>query len=105
MNPESKTIQAESSVFFEKVIDALPTKYKVICMLREVDGMDISEISKCLELTNSNVKARLDLARNMMKDYILKYTNTQNVFRFGNHDCSILVEKVMERISNLDHRG
>ncbi len=102
MNPENNTIHKESAAFLEKAIDALPIKYKVVYMLREVEGMDISEISTSLELSNSNVKVRLHRARNMMKDYILKRTNTQSVYEFGNHKCDRVVEKVMERIQHLD---
>lgn len=102
MDPESKTIHRESAAFIEKAIDALPIKYKTVYMLREVEGMAISEISKSLELTNSNVKVRLHRARNLMKDYILKRTNTQSVFEFGNHKCDRVVEKVMERIQHLE---
>lgn len=104
MNPESKTIHRESAAFIEKAIDALPPKYKIVYMLKEVEGMDISEISKSLELTNSNVKVRLHRARNMMKDYLFKTTKTQNVFEFGNHKCDRLVEDVMKRIQNLEPR-
>lgn len=101
MNPETKIIHRETAAFIERSIDALPTKYKIVYMLREVEGMEISEISKSLSITNSNVKVRLHRARNMMKDYLVKHTNAQNVFEFGNHKCDRLVEKVMEHISYL----
>ncbi|MCG2462547.1 RNA polymerase sigma factor [Flavobacteriaceae bacterium F89] len=101
MNPENKTIHRESAAFIEKAIDALPPKYKIVYILQEVEGMDISEISKSLDLTNSNVKVRLHRARNMMKEYLFKATKTQNVFEFGNHKCDRLVENVMKRIQTL----
>ncbi len=101
MNPESNTIHRESAAFIEKAIDALPTKYKIVYMLREVEGMDILEISKSLELTKSNVKVRLHRARNMMKAYLLKATNTRNIFEFGNSKCDRVVENVIKRIQNL----
>lgn len=101
MNPESNTIYKESTAFIEKAIDALPHKYKIVFMLKEVDGMEILEISKTLDLSNSNVKVRLHRARNMMKDYLVQATNTRNVFEFGNSKCDRLVENVMNRIQNL----
>lgn len=100
-SPENITIYKESTAFIEKAIDALPENYKIIYMLREVEGMDIAEISKALDLTNSNVKVRLHRARNMMKDYILNATNTQNIFEFGNSKCDHLVENVMVRINEI----
>lgn len=100
MNPENKTIHKESTAFIEKAIDALPEKYKIVYMLKEVEGMEISEISKGLDLTDSNVKVRLHRARNMMKDYLLNATNTRDIFEFGNFKCDRIVENVMKRIQN-----
>ena len=101
MDPENRTIQKESLVYIEKAIDALPSKYKIIYILKEIEGMDISEIAKSLELTKSNVKVRLHRARKMMKEFLLKSTNTQSIFEFGNHKCDRLVDKVMKEISYL----
>lgn len=100
-SPENITIYKESTAFIEKAIDALPENYKIIYMLREVEGMDIAEISKALDLTNSNVKVRLHRARNMMKDYILNASNTHTIFEFGNSKCDHLVENVMRRIDEI----
>ncbi|MCK0157243.1 RNA polymerase sigma factor [Cellulophaga sp. F20128] len=101
MNPESKIMYKESTAFIEKAIDALPHKYKVVYMLKEVEGMEISEISKGLDLTNSNVKVRLHRARNMMKKFLLNTANSQDIFEFGNSKCDSLVEYVMWRIQKL----
>src|SRR5690606_12818237 len=54
MNPENNTIYKESTAFIEKAVDTLPKKYKIIFILREVEGMEIPEISKSLDLTVSN---------------------------------------------------
>lgn len=102
VSPETETINKESAMFIEKAIDALPNKYKIIYMLKEIEGMDISEISKSLNLSKTNVKVRLHRARNMMKEYIFKATNTANVFEFGNAKCDRVVENVMSRIKNIE---
>lgn len=98
MNPERKTIYKESSSFMERAIDTLPENYKVVFMLKEVEGMGISEISKCLDLSNSNVKVRLHRARTMLKTSILKLTNYSDIFEFGNSKCDRLVDNVMQEI-------
>jgi len=102
MNPENNTIYRESAAFIEKAVDTLPQKYKTIFILREVEGMEIPEISKSLDLTISNVKVRLFRARNMIKDYIFTTTNTKNIFEFGNHKCDRMVELVLKRIKGLE---
>ena len=70
-------------------------------MLKEVEGMEIAEISKALDLTHSNVKVRQYRARNMMKDYLIKQANTRDAFEFGNSECDRVVENVMRRIQHL----
>ena len=95
MNPERHTIYKESSCFMEKAIDTLPEKYKIVYMLREVEGLDISEISKCLNLSNSNVKVRLHRSRTMLRDSILNLTDYSNIFEFGNSKCDRIVSNVM----------
>ena len=98
MNPEHRTMYKESSWFMEKAIDNLPEKYKIVYMLKEVEGMAITEISKCLDLSNSNVKVRLHRARTMLKESILSLTDYTNIFEFGNSKCDRIVANVMEYI-------
>ena len=98
MNPEHRTMYKESSWFMEKAIDTLPEKYKIVYMLKEVEGLAITEISKCLDLSNSNVKVRLHRARTMLKDSILNLTDYTNIFEFGNSKCDRIVANVMEYI-------
>ena len=98
MDPERKTMYKESSLFMEKAIDTLPEKYKIVYMLKEVEGIGISEISECLDLSNSNVKVRLHRARIMLKDSILKMTDHSSIFEFGNSKCDNVVANVMEHI-------
>ncbi|MEM0519394.1 MULTISPECIES: RNA polymerase sigma factor [Aequorivita] len=102
MDPERKTMYKESSHFMEKAIDTLPEKYKIVYMLKEVEGIGISEISSSLDLTNSNVKVRLHRARIMLRDSILSLTDHTTVFDFGNSKCDKIVANVMDYIFNLN---
>lgn len=104
MDPESKTMYKESALFMERAIDALPEKYKIVYMLKEVEGIKISEISECLNLSSSNVKVRLHRARTMLKDTILKLTDHTSIFEFGNSKCDAIVANVMDYIFKLDSK-
>lgn len=98
MNPERHTIFKESSSFMEKAIDLLPEKYKIVYMLREVEGLDITEISNSLNLSNTNVKVRLFRARHMVKNSLLNLSDYSNVFEFGNSKCDHMVSNVMDHL-------
>ena len=45
MNTEPNTIYKDSTAFFEKAIDALTYKYKIVLMPKEVGAMEISKIT------------------------------------------------------------
>ncbi len=98
MNPERSTNYKESSRFMEKALDTLPEKYKIVFMLREVEGLGITEISECLDISISNVKVRLHRARTMLKEAILEITDYSNIFEFGNAKCDKVVAYVMNHI-------
>lgn len=98
MDPERKTIDKESSCFIEKAIGKLPEKYRIVFMLREVEGLGISEISTCLDLSKSNVKVRLHRARIKLRNSILNLTDYSNIFEFGDSKCDRIVANVMGHI-------
>ena len=98
MNPEKKIIQKETRSLIEHAIDQLPEQYKIVYMLREVEGMESEEVAACLGLTYSNVKVRLYRAKSMLKKRLEELSVPQNVFEFGNEKCDQMVEQVMKKI-------
>lgn len=97
-NPERKIIKQESKVLLEKTIDSLEEKYRVVYMLREVEGMSISEISDCLDLSNSNVKVRLHRAKNTLKEKLFELTTKAELYEFGNSRCDRISAFVVDSI-------
>lgn len=99
MNPERKTMEHESRYLVEQAIDQLPEKYKLIYILKEVEGLDHNAIAECLDLSVSNVKVRLHRAKEMLKNTLLQFSSNNNkVFEFGNKRCDKIVEYVMSHI-------
>ena len=95
MNPENIAIQKEVRQLLEKAIDNIPQKYKIIYMLREVEGMTMHEITQCLDLSESNVKVRLHRAKLMLRESLYKLSVNRDVFEFGFKRCDVMVGKVM----------
>jgi len=98
MNPEKQAILCETRHMIEQVIDQLPEKYRVIYMLREIEGMKNNEIANCRGISNSNVKVRLHRAKVLMKEALYKLSLSTDIFEFGNSKCDRLVDYVMQRI-------
>jgi len=98
MDPEKTFIKSEAKLLLEHAIDGLPEKYRVIYVLKEIQGLEHNAIAECLNISESNVKVRLHRARTLMKDALYKLSAQSEVFEFGNRDCDAVVDFVMSRI-------
>lgn len=101
MNPEQIAIRQEVKQLLEKAIDSIPEKYRIVYTLREIEGMSISEVTQCLDLSESNVKVRLHRANAMLKESLFKLSISRDIFEFGNKRCDALVEHVLKVLPNL----
>lgn len=99
MNPEIKSKVINPAVFIENAIEGLPEKYKIVYMLKEVEGMEVSEVAAGLQLSVSNVKIRLHRARKMLKDSLLQIACKSDLFEFGNEKCDRMVDTVLKLIT------
>ncbi|HYG19038.1 MAG TPA: RNA polymerase sigma factor [Ohtaekwangia sp.] len=98
MNPEKLAIRHETKILIEQAIDQLPEKYRVIYVLKEVEGMDNSQIAELLQLSDANVKVRLHRAKTLLKDVLYKLSADSTIFEFGNQRCDAIVARVMKRL-------
>jgi RNA polymerase sigma-70 factor (ECF subfamily) len=51
-------------------IEALPTHYRQVLMLRDIEELTIDEIAGRLEATRETIKARLHRARAFVREYL-----------------------------------
>jgi RNA polymerase sigma-70 factor (ECF subfamily) len=98
MNPEKAIIRQEAKHLLEQAIDNLPEKYRLIYILKEIEGLDNTQIQESLGLTEINVKVRLHRAKKLLKDSLYQLTSNGEVFEFGNAHCDAVVNFVMSRI-------
>jgi RNA polymerase sigma factor (sigma-70 family) len=98
IGPEKKMMQQEGKQLLEKAIDNLPEKYRVVYMLKEVEGLPTEEVCESLGLTESNVKVRLHRAKSLLKESLFQLSSTSDVFEFGNTRCDAVVKFVMNAI-------
>jgi RNA polymerase sigma factor (sigma-70 family) len=98
MNPEKAIIRQEANQLLEQAIDNLPEKYRVIYILKEIEGYENTQIEEALGISASNVKVRLHRAKTLLKDSLYQLTSNGSVFEFGNTNCDAVVNFVMSRI-------
>jgi RNA polymerase sigma-70 factor (ECF subfamily) len=93
MNRELKTI-------LKKAITSLPEKYRLVFVLREIDGMSTDETMTTLNLTESTVKVRLNRAKEMLRNNLGSYYKSLEPDDFHLSRCDRIVECVMTEIKH-----
>lgn len=98
LNAERVIIRQETQRILEHAIDMLPEKYRVIYILKEVEGLSNSQVIETLDISDSNIKVRLHRAKSLLKDSLFKLSSGGEVFEFGNRKCDAMVKFVMGAI-------
>jgi RNA polymerase sigma factor (sigma-70 family) len=97
--PLSGLLNKELKDILEKAVARLPEKYRVVFVMREVQGMSTDETMEALELGESNVKMRLIRAKEMLRDSLQNLWNPRDIYEFNLVRCDRIVDKVMSQIN------
>ena len=99
--PMERLMNAELKEILEQAVDDLPEKYRLVYMMREIEGMSVAETSECLSITQTNVKVRFNRAKEMLRTTISGFYKSQEVFEFNLVRCDRIVRGVLESIGDL----
>ena len=94
-------INRELSHVLENALKQIPEDYRIVFSLRELNGMNTVETSEALQISESNVKTRLNRAKNMLRTEIEKMYSPEDIFEFNLIYCDRIVENVMSRVITL----
>lgn len=98
--PLDNLMNKELKAILEKAVLTLPEKYRMVFVMREVQGMTTSETMEALELGESNVKIRLTRAKEMLRTELNSYWQPGQLLEFNLVRCDIIVNYVMNKIYN-----
>ncbi|NCI45260.1 sigma-70 family RNA polymerase sigma factor [Sediminibacterium soli] len=85
----------------EESLAGIPEAYRMVFSLREVTGLNVSETAGLLDISEANVKVRLNRAKAMLRNEIEKSYSAAELFEFNLIYCDALTERVMKRIHAL----
>jgi len=104
-DPERQAFTRELRSLLEWAIDALPDGMREVFVLREVEGLNTSEVADCLGVSDDVVKTRLSRARAALRRLLAARTGATapDAFRFYRPRCDRVVAAVLARIGA--HRG
>jgi RNA polymerase sigma-70 factor, ECF subfamily len=100
-DPEESASRAELSQLLEEALLDLPEQYRIVMMLRDVEGLSTSETAAALDLTEENVKIRLHRGRSIARGWIVERvgTNARSAFPFMGVRCDRVVQNVLARLA------
>lgn len=82
----------------EFALSEIPLNYRMVFALREMNGMNTKETAELLEISEANVKVRLNRAKKLLRESIEKSYSPQELHEFNLIHCDPMVHRVMEKI-------
>lgn len=95
----STVMNRELGNIIENAIKKIPLEYRMVFSLREVTGLNVSETAEALDLSETNVRARLSRAKTMLRKEVEKAYSPEEIFEFNLRYCDNMVNRVMGFIS------
>jgi RNA polymerase sigma factor (sigma-70 family) len=102
--PEESLVNKELSVILERSLQQVPVIYRTVFVLREVEGLSVAETAELLGVTPGNVKVRLNRAKALLQQEIEQVYSRTEIYSFNLIYCDAIVEKVFDRIRQIEAR-
>jgi len=83
----------------EAAIDTLPSRYRVVFVMRELSKMSVSETAGSLGISAANAKVRLHRAKKLLRQELERQMPDISLYSFLGDRCDALTQRVMEQIA------
>ena len=99
-SPSAAAIRAETRRILERRIDELPSSFRAVFIMREVEDMGVDEIAECLSISPATVRTRLFRARALLRAALARDIDvaTGDVFAFAGARCDRIVANVLAQL-------
>ena len=101
--PEEQVSRYELRRLIEDAVDRLPQSFRTVFLLREVEGMTVSEIAETLDLAKATVKTRNFRARKQLRKELEQRLEPAvcEAFLFLGARCNRMVARVFKRLREI----
>jgi len=94
-------LNKELSYVMGNALTSIPLEYRMVFSLRELNGMSTAETAEALDISETNVKVRLNRAKRMLREKVEKMYSPEDIFEFNLVYCDRIVANVMIAINTL----
>ena len=101
-SPEIELARVQVRALLEQAISALPEEFRLVFVLREVEGMTVEATAEALDVKPATVKTRLLRARRRLQDALAPELKSvlSDSFAFAGGDCEALTDRVVRAWCN-----
>jgi RNA polymerase sigma-70 factor, ECF subfamily len=98
--PEAEAGRDQVRQILERAVDQLPEPFRMVFILRDVEGLDTEAAAALLAIKPETVKTRLFRARRLMRAEMEKALspNFSEMFPFGGERCARMADRLIERL-------
>ena len=99
---DGRVLRAEVRRLLERRIDELPTTFRAVFVMRDVEDMTSQEVADALSLPVATVRTRLFRARSLLRAALARdmVVASVGVFGFAGARCDRIVASVIARVSS-----
>ena len=99
----NKTVMnKELTRIIQNAILQIPADYRMVFSLREINGLSSAETAEVLDISQANVKVRLNRAKAMLRKQIEKIYTGEEIFEYNLVHCDKMVNRVMSVINRMN---
>jgi RNA polymerase sigma-70 factor (ECF subfamily) len=101
IDPEHAMYGHELEVVLESLIEQLPEPFRLVFVMRAVEGLSTAETAACLDINDDTVKTRLHRAKRLLQDQLDRRLGpaASHVYGFHLSRCDRVVAGVMANIA------
>jgi RNA polymerase sigma factor (sigma-70 family) len=96
-----QVMNRELNHVIENSLQQVPLDYRMVFSLREVNGLNVADTAEALNISEANVKVRLNRAKAMLRKEIEKVYTAEDIYEFNLVYCDAIVNHVMNAITKL----
>ena len=97
---EKIPLQNELKKIMELSVEKLPEPYRLVFLLRETENFSVAQTAEALNITEINVKVRLNRAKAMLRENIEQWYSKADIYEFNLKYCTAVVNAVLNKITN-----
>jgi RNA polymerase sigma-70 factor, ECF subfamily len=102
-SPEAAAARSQVGKLLENAIAELPEAFRIVVMLRDVDGLSVDETAETLQIPAQTVKTRLLRARRRLQKTLTPalHDALRGAFPFAGKACDALTQRVLTSLGAL----